>query len=152
MKSYTFNRPIALLFALPLLLLIAMFAYGLTVEFRVSLLLMLLLSATVVVLLFYLGMLRRMEIGNGKAVWKTPSKRYEMNLSEVRFFGVVKFRSFRFMYLSRCEEHPFEDAAKPFAVDENTFFVQYRQEAWQQVCADLALLHPTLKPTSITRQ
>ncbi len=152
MKSYTFNRPIALLFALPLLLLILMFGYGLSVEFRLSLLLMLLLSATVVCLLFYLGMLRRLEIDKEKAVWKTPSKRYEMNLSEVKFFGVVKFRSFRFMYFSRADEHPFEDATKPFTVDENTFFVQFRPEGWQQICADLAILHPTLKPDSITRQ
>jgi hypothetical protein len=152
MQRFTFNRPITLLFSVPLLLLIFMFGYGLSVEFRLSLVFMLLLSATVVGLLFYLGMLRRMEIGADKAIWTTPNKRFEMAMADVKHFGIVKFRSFRFIYLSRSVENPFGNPNNPVVTDENTFMVQFRPAAWNAIEAAIVAIHPNLKPSSLTRQ
>ncbi len=152
MQRFTFNRPITLLFSVPLLVLMFMFGYGLSVEFRLSLVFMLLLSATVVGLLFYLGMLRRMEIGEGKATWTTPSKHFEMAMADVKHFGIVKFRSFRFIYLSKSAENPFANPDNPVVTDENTFMVQFRPAAWSAIQAAIGAIHPDLKPSSLNRQ
>lgn len=152
MQRFTFNRPITLLFSMPLLILMAMFTYGLTVEFRVSLVIMLLLSATVVGILFYLSMLRSLTIGEGKAIWATPSKRYEMALADVKHFGVVKFRSFRFIYFSKREEDPFENPGNPVVSDEDTFLVQFRPAAWTVIETAIHSLQPKIKSRSYSRQ
>jgi hypothetical protein len=64
----------------------------------------------------------------------------------------VKFRSFRFIYLSSAESQPFEDPAQPVVADAHTFLVQYRPKAWALVSNSIAALHPDLKPNSFTRQ
>lgn len=150
-RTFTFNRPVTMLFYGPLLILIAMFVYGLTVEFRLSLVVMLVFSLSLVGILVYLGILRRMRVEVEKAVWITPTKRYEMALGQVRSFGVVKFRSFRFIYISKHLADPFEDPSKPVVTDEDTFVLQYRPNAWEAISARINHLQPDLKPSSSAR-
>lgn len=152
MQRFTFNRPITLLFSVPMLFVMVMCAYGLTFEFRVGLVLMLLASGTVVGVLFYVGFLRKMEIGEGRAIWSTPKKRYEMALAEVRHFGIVKYRSFKFIYISQAEELPFQLPEQHVVADAKTFVIQYRPKAWELVRASVHAIHPDLQPGSLTRQ
>lgn len=152
MQTFTFNRPITLIFSVSLVLIMLMCVYGLTVEFRLSLVVMLLVTGGVVSMLLYLGFLRRLKIGKDHATWITPKRRFEMALSDVRYFGVVKFRSFRFIYFSKAETQPFEDPQSPVVPDEDTFLIQYRHKAWSAVSQSIGRIHPTLKPQSITRQ
>jgi hypothetical protein len=151
MQRFTFNRPITLLFSLSLLLIMVMCGYGLSIEFRLSLVFMLLATGTVVATLFYVGFLRKMEIGEGRAAWFTPKKRYEMDLADVKYFGTVKFRSFRFIYISSADEKPFQLADQHVVSDASTFVIQYRPRAWEAVQAAIAGIHPDLKPDFLTR-
>lgn len=152
MRTYTFNRPITLLFCLPLAVLVTMFVWGLTVEFRVSLLIMLFVTFGLLSMLVYYSVLRRLRLGAGKATWITPLDRREIPLSELRHFGIVKFRKFRFAYLSRAEQVPFTDPASPLTSDQDTFIIQYRPKAWKFIESLMKTLHPDLKPESFSRQ
>ncbi|MBL0018094.1 MAG: hypothetical protein IPP17_17070 [Bacteroidetes bacterium] len=152
MRSFTFNRPIILLFLLPMMVLVTMFCWGLTVEFRLSLLIMLLVTASLTGLLFYYSLLRRLKLGEGKAVWTTPMLRREIQLQEIRHYGVVKFRRFKFAYLSRATEVPFQNPEAPVVSDEDTFIIQYRPGAWQYMQGLIKALHPSLEPESFVRQ
>jgi hypothetical protein len=151
MRTFTFNRPITMLFALPLLVLVSMFAYGLTEEFHLSVLLMLIVTTALVVLLVYYSLLRKLSVGEVKAIWRTPANRWEIPMVDLRHYGIVKFRRFRFAYLSRAEQAPFEDPAAPIVSDENTFVIQYRAGAWKYLEGLVKKLHPHLQPQSITR-
>jgi hypothetical protein len=151
MRTFSFNRPLTLLFALPMLLLVTMFVWGLTVEFRVGLLVMLLVTGSMVLLLFYMTLLRRLRIGSEKAVWSTPMKRYEMRIAELRHFGIVKFRRFRFIYLSRAENVPFQEEGQPVVSDPDTFLIQYRPGAWTFLQGLVKGAHPHLQPESFSR-
>ncbi|MFN8393621.1 MAG: hypothetical protein U0176_03005 [Bacteroidia bacterium] len=152
MRSFTFNHPAYLLFTLPLMVLVTMFVWGLTVEFRVSLLFMLLATLSLVGLLVYFSLFRRMRIGSKSVEWVTPFKRHQMSLDELKHFGVVKFRRFRFAYVSKAEEDPFADPQAPVVSDENTFVVQYRKSVWEALQSLMRNHHPAVQPQSITRQ
>jgi hypothetical protein len=152
MQRFTFNRPITLLFAAPLVLLIGMFGYGLNVEFRISLVLMLLLTTLVLGLLVYFAILRKLKIDANKAIWSTPAQRFEMDLAQVKHLGIVKFRSFRFIYFSKGEVDPFEDGETPIVTNEETFVVQFRPRAWETIRKFILAQHPDLKTNTLTRQ
>lgn len=152
MRTFTFNRPITLIFFLPLLVLVTMFVWGLTVEFRLSLLIMLIVTGSLTAMLIYYSLLRRLRLGEGKAVWITPMQRLEIPFSELRHYGIVKFRRFRFAYLSRAEAVPFQDPAAPVVSDADTFIIQYRKGAWDFIETMVKAQHPELKPESFSRQ
>lgn len=152
MRTFSFNRPVTLLFSLPLVVLMAMFVSGLTVEFRVMELVMLMVTAGLVGLLVYLGLFRRLRVGEGKAMWITPRRHYEFPLSELKHYGIIKFRMFRFAYLSRAEQAPFRDPGSAMVSDADTFLIQYRPGAWNYLQKVIHPLHPHLKPESFSRQ
>lgn len=152
MRSFTFNHPAYLLLLLPLLVLVTMFVWGLTVEFRLSLLFMLLATMTLVGLLVYFSLMRRMRIGKLAIEWVTPFQKRQIALDELRHYGVVKFRRFRFAYVSKALEAPFTDPAAPVVSDENTFVVQYRKSVWAALESLMRNHHPAVQPQSLTRQ
>jgi hypothetical protein len=152
MRSFTFNRPVILLLLLPMLVLVTMFGWGLTVEFRISLLVMLIFTSALTGLLFYFSLLRRLKLGEGKAIWTTPMLQREIPLSEVRHYGVVQFRRFKFAYLSRAAEVPFQNPEAPVVSDLDTFIIQYRPGAWKFMQGLIKTLHPSLEPESFIRQ
>lgn len=159
MQRFTFNRPITLLFATPLLILSGMFGYGLSVEFRISLVLMLLFTTLVLGLVIYFTVLRKLQIDADKAIWSTPAKRFEMELAQVKHLGIVKFRSFRFIYFSKSEIDHIEtvdaqdvEGKSSIVTSEETFVIQFRPKAWETIRKFILAKHPDLQPKSLTRQ
>ncbi len=151
-KWYTFNRPVFVLILLPLLFLMVMLIYGLSLEFNIMVILVILISLLFVSLIVYMSFLRRVRIDQEKAEWITPKVRWTFPLSEVRHFGVIKYRSFRFIFLSRSEELPYQGNGTKIVPSEDTFILQYRLGAWKFIRELLRERHPDLKPQNFTHQ
>lgn len=149
-RTFTFNRPWTVVFLLPLVLLMVMFFAGLLNEFSFFVLLMILVTSSVMLLVLYLSLLRRIKIGEGIVVWKTPFVSREYSLSEIKTFGIVKFRRFRFIYLSKLETPPFGKSETPAVTTEDTVVLQFRQSAWTHVLAAMEIAKPGLKPQSFS--
>jgi hypothetical protein len=135
-----------------LALLVTMIGWGLLVEFHISLLLMFLVTLGILLLLVYFSLLRRLKIGEGRVIWVTPMSRYEIPMHELRHFGIVEFRRFRFAYLSRAEEVPFRDPSAPVISDKDTFVIQFRPKAWNLIETLVKIHHPDLYPKSFSRR
>lgn len=150
-KLYTFNRPLAALWLLPLAFLSTMLLYGIFTELNVIAILMVLVSLFIFGLLLYFGFLRRLRIGEEKAEWITPKQRHQMDFEEVKHFGIIKYRSFRFIFFSRLEEQPFSEPGSPVAAGEDTFLIQYRPAAWQLLKSTIQRHHQHLKPLDLKR-
>jgi len=152
MRTFTFNRPIILLFLLPMLVLVTMFCWGLTVEFRLSLLVMLIVTAFLTGLLFYFSLLRRLKLDPQKAIWVTPMQRLEIPLEEIQHYGIIRFRRFKFAYLSRAAEAPFQNPEAPVVSDKDTFIIQFRPKAWSFMQGLIKKRHSSLEPETFVRQ
>jgi hypothetical protein len=150
--TYSFNRPVTAFFLVPLLFLVVLFTYVLIHQFNALALLMIVLSLLMIFSLVYFSFFRTLKIGGGKAVWRTPFKRYEFELSELKHYGIIKFRRFRFAYLSKATSSPFEDATVPVVASPETFLIQFRPSAWALIESVAQMHHPELKPGSIVRQ
>ena len=148
---YTFNRPVVALWLLPLVLLTVMLLYGIMQEFNVIVIVMSLVSFLFLVPILYLAFMRRLKVGEESAEWITPKVRHSIAYSEVRHFGIIKYRSFRFIFFSRSEEAPFADPSKPIVPGEDTFLIQYRPSAWQQIKALIQNHSKDLEPLNLKR-
>lgn len=151
-RTYTFNRPITLLFSLPLLLLLVMLFYGIFREFNFLVLFLLLVTLLFYLPVIYLGFFRRLRVESQQASWITPRSRHTIALDEVRHYGIIKYRAFRFIYLSRAESAPFKDPEARLVANPDTFLIQYRPGAWQVIEGLLRELHPQLSPDNFQRR
>ena len=152
MGSYTFNKPVTALFTLPLAALMALLVIGMTREFNLVVLLLLLFTILLLVPILYWSFLRRLRFGEDKAHWKTPSVAWDMSLEDVKHYGIIKYRMFRFIFMSKGEEVPFGDPAKPVISTEDTFLIQYRKRAWNEFFGKMQKLKPDLKPLELIRR
>lgn len=151
-RTYTFNRPVALLLALPLLALLTLLVAGLVNEFNFIALLMGLFTLGVLSLIVVLGFFRRVRIAPEGAHWLGVRQRWVLPRGEIRHFGVMKYRSFRFIYLSTAEETPFTDPEARVAADPQTVLFQYRKGAWDYVLAWVRTTHPQLPQKDLERR
>ena len=149
MRSYTFNRPITGLIMLPLLFLLVMLLVGLSRDFSVMVLVLTIISLGLLIPILYLGFFRRLRLGAEKAEWRSPGTNWQLPLEEVRYFGTVKYRMFRFIFLSRENEAPFKDPSKAPVSSEDTFVIQFRDKAWDDLRTHLGKIQPHLKPIEL---
>lgn len=149
--TYTFNRPVALLLAVPLLALLTMMVLSLVKEFNLVATLMAMVTVAVLVAIVLLGFGRRVRIAPEGAHWLGIRSRWTLPRRDIRHFGVLKYRSFRFIYLSTAEAPPFMDPASPVVADAETVLFQYRPGAWTQVQAWIRATHPTLAQEDLQR-
>jgi hypothetical protein len=150
-RTYRFNRPVSLLFLTPMLLLIVMLTVGLLREFSVLPFVLTLFSFGILAMVVYFSLLRSLTIGPEGLKWKAPRSEMNMNWEELKHFGIVKYRSFRFLYFSRNIEKPFEAAQARIVTSEETFVLQYREKAWKQVQEFLKEKRPDLEATFMER-
>lgn len=151
-RTYTFNRPVALLLALPLLALLFLLVVGLVKEFNFLALLMALFTLGTVLVIVVMGFSRRVRIAPEGAHWLGMRQRWTLPCGEIRHFGVLKYRSFRFIYLSTAQDTPFVDPASPVSADAQTIFFQYRKGAWDFVLAWVRATHPVLPQEDLVRR
>lgn len=149
--TYRFNRPVSLLFLLPMLFLLVMLVAGLVREFSILPFLLALFTLGVLGSVLYFGMLRRLEASEAGLIWRSPGTELRMELKNIRHFGIVKYRSFRFIYLSQQETAPFEKVDTRIVPTEDTFVIQYRERAWVHLQALVQAENSDLKPESIVR-
>lgn len=150
-KLYTFNRPVVALVLLPLVLLTVMLLYGIMQEFNFIVIVMSLVSFLFLVPILYLAFMRRLRVGEESAEWITPKVRHSMAYADVRHFGIIKYRSFRFIFFSKSEEQPFADPSKPIVPGEDTFMIQFRPSAWQQLKGLIQQHRQGLEPLDLKR-
>lgn len=150
-RTYRFNRPVSLLFLAPMVLLIVMLTSGLIREFSVLPFVLVLFSLGIVGMVVYFSLLRSLRIGPEGLKWKSPGSEMKMDWNELKHYGIVKYRSFRFLYFSRAEALPFEQAQARVVTSEDTFVLQYRVKAWNQVKALLKEKRPELEPIYMER-
>jgi len=151
-KVYTFNRPIVALVLVPLLFLTIMLLYGVVQEFNVIVIVLTLVSLLFLLPILFLAFLRRLRIEDSQVVWITPKTRKEIAWEEVQNYGIIKYRSFRFMFVCRLETPPFADPSKPVVSDDDTFIVQFRRGGWNRIKAKVQSQHPGLKPSNLVRK
>ncbi|MEM7036249.1 MAG: hypothetical protein AAF570_04655 [Bacteroidota bacterium] len=152
MGSYTFNKPVTALFVLPLIALMALLIYGISREFNVVVLLLFMFTLLLLLPILYLSFLRRLRFSEASAHWKTPSVAWDMDLGDVQHYGIIKYRMFRFIFMSKVADIPFEDPSKPVVSTEDTFLVQYRKSAWNEFYGKMQKLKPDLKPLELIRR
>lgn len=151
-KQYTFNRPVFVLLLIPLLFLMVMLIYGLTRELNIMVIVVILITLLFISPIVFMSFLRRVRIDEEKAEWITPKVRRTIPFAEIRHFGVVKYRSFRFIFLSRSDELPFQEKGNKIVPTEDTFLLQYRKGAWKLIRELIRKRHPDLKPHNFTHQ
>lgn len=151
-RTYTFNRPLAALFLVPLLLLCTMLFLGLLRQFSFMVALTLVITLAFSGWIVWHSLLRRLRIAPEKATWLAPGTKREMALADVRHFGLVKYRSFRFIYFSDSENDPFSDPEAPIVPGPHTFVFQFRPAAWQLVQEWIRSAHPDLQPSQRQRK
>ncbi len=153
-KLYTFNRPVFALVLLPMALFLVMLVSGLFQEVEAFAMVMVVL--VVLITLLFMGLiismsfLRRVKIDPQKAEWITLKTKRELPFSEIKHFGVIKYRSFRFIFLSRSDELPFKKHGSKVVPDEDNFLLQYRKGAWKTIREFIRSQHPDLKPENFT--
>ncbi len=123
-----------------------MLIYGLTQEVKIAVVIVIAITLLFTSLIVFMSFLRRIRIDEEKVEWITPRVRREIQISEVRHFGIIKYRSFRFIFLSRSEERPYQDKGAKVIPSEDTFVLQYRRGAWTNIREVLRKRHPDLKP------
>jgi hypothetical protein len=151
-RTYTFNRPVALLLALPLLALLGLLVVGLANEFNFLALVMGLFTLATLLVIVVMGFSRRVRITPEGVHWLALRQRWTLPRGEIRHFGVLKYRSFRFIYLSTAVETPFVDPESPVSADAQTVFFQYRKGAWDYVLAWVRATHPRLQQEDLVRR
>lgn len=146
-KTYTFSKPIFSLFLLPVLAVLAFLVMGLIREFNLFVLVMILITVLILYGFAGLSFLRKIHLNPEGLKWSSPRRSMEMEWSEVKHIGVIKFRSFRFIYLSSSEENPWKDPNRPVVSDDDTFLFQFRKEGWNKIREQL----PHLAPADVKR-
>lgn len=150
-KTFTFNRLGVLFFLLPLAVILVFLVLGFIREQNIFVLVMIIVTLVMLVPFVWLSFLRRLTLTKEKAIWKTPKTHYEINLAEVNHYGIIKFRSFRFIYLSKSEEPPFEKDDSHIVTDENTFVIQFRKSAYYFLEDRIHEVKPDLQPRAYRR-
>jgi hypothetical protein len=151
-RTYTFNRPVALLLALPLLLLLGLLLIGLSKELNIIAIIMALLTIGMITVITLMGFARRVRISPEGAHWLGIRQRWTLPRGEIRHFGILKYRSFRFIYLSTAEKAPFTDPEAGVSADSQTVFFQYRKGAWDYVLLWVRSVHPQLPQADVQRR
>lgn len=132
-KTFSFNHPWALLLILPLLVLLVMLVTGLKVEFNGMAMFALLFTLILLLPILYLGFFRWVRFHASKVEWITPRKRWAFDKKDVRHFGIVKYRAFKFIYLSTAQDAPFAGEDARVTPGPETIVLQYRKNAWRHV-------------------
>lgn len=132
-KTYTFNHPLAALLMIPLVVLGVMLVGGLAREFNLMALVVLVFNVFLMLALIGYGFARRLRFQGQTAYWKTLRRTLSMDNSEVRHYGIVKYRAFRFIYLSKSESLPFDPDSPNISPTEDTFVFQFRKSGWATV-------------------
>lgn len=145
-RTFTFNKPIVFLYMAPMLALVVFLTIGLVREFNFFVLFMILVSLGLLTVVFWLSFLRRMVVSGDQVEWITPQKHFTLKLSEVNHYGIVKFRNFRFIYVSKMVEPPFESPESRVISNENTFIIQFRRKAYYYLESQLHRVNPSLEP------
>lgn len=132
-KTYTFNHPFAAALMIPLVVLGVMLVGGLMREFNVMALVVLIFNIFLMATVVGFGFMRRIRFKGDLVEWKTLRLSREMKNSEVKHYGIVKYRAFRFIYLSRTQESPFNPDSPNVSPTPDTFVFQYRKSGWKTV-------------------
>jgi hypothetical protein len=148
-RTFTFNRPIAALLLLPLLLLFGFSILSLVMEFGWGRLVATLLTGLFFTGLAWLSMMRRLTLGPEGAVWRTPGNRVELKYAEVKGWGKVRYRNFHFLYLTRLEGNPF--AEQPVGTTADTLVIQLRPSAWEMLSERMKATQPDLAPKELAK-
>lgn len=151
-KQYTFNRPVFALLLLPLVFMMSMLIYGLVQEINLLVIVMVIVTLLFIGPIIFMSFLRKVRIDDEKAEWITPKVRRTIPFAEVKHFGVIKYRSFRFIFLSKADELPYQEAGTKIVPTEDTFLLQYRGGAWKMIRELLRQRHPDLKPHNLTHK
>ena len=151
-KVYTFNRPWVALVLLPLVLLTALLLYGVFQELNVMVIVMSVVSLLFLLPVVYVSFLRRMRLSEEQVEWKTPRAHHSIFWTEIKSYGVVRYRSFRFMYVSRLPEVPFKAPNQPVVSTEDTFVIQFRRPGWTFLKKLVQRQHPDLEPENFSRK
>lgn len=152
MKTFTFNRPLTALFLLPVVFLLTLEIQGLIKDFSIGVLILTLFTLLFLAPFIWMSFFRRLKIGPEKAEWITPRKHFKMPLEEVNHFGIIKFRSFRFIFFSTRDEQPFQRQDDHVISSEDTFVIQYRGKAWKLVREYIKAKRPELEQSTLTRR
>lgn len=150
-RAFTFNRPTVALYVLPMLALLIFLILGLLREFNFFVLVMILVSIAILVPVFWLSFLRKLVVSDEKVEWHTPKKHFVIPMNEVTHYGIVKFRSFRFIYVSKLAEPPFASEESRVVSDENTFVIQFRRSAYYFLEGKIHKVLPNLEPTAFRK-
>lgn len=151
-KQYTFNRPVFALLLLPLVLMMSMLIYGLVQEINLLVIVMVIVTLLFIGPIIFMSFLRKVRIDDEKAEWITPKVRRTIPFTEVKHFGVIKYRSFRFIFLSKADELPYQEIGTKVVPTEDTFLLQYRGGAWKMIRELLRKRQPDLKPHNLTHK
>jgi hypothetical protein len=151
-RTFTFNRPVVVLYVLPMLALLVFLVLGLLREFNFFVFVMALVSVAILVPVFWLSFLRKMVVSDTSVEWITPKKHYTIPIHEISHYGIVKFRSFRFIYVSKSAEPPFTSEESRVVSDENTFVIQFRRSAYYFLEGKIHQVLPNLEPTAYRKE
>lgn len=132
-RTYTFNGPLAGLLYLLIGSFTAVLILSWLAEHTISGMILILVN----LFLLFAGLLtsyyRRLSLSETEAVFWSLRGRRTIAMSEVKHFGIVKYRSFRFMFLSRAAEKPFTDPDQPVVSSDDTFVIQFRSRPWEHL-------------------
>jgi hypothetical protein len=135
-RTFTFNGPLAaILYAV-----ILAFTVFLIIAFRhepnVFLLFLIGVNSLIAIAGILTSYFRRLRISAKQAVFRGLRVKYQINLNEVKHYGIVRYRSFKFIYLSTHELRPFTQPEEAVVSSEGTLVIQFRQKpwAWIQSC------------------
>ena len=132
-RTYTFNHPWALLLTLPLLLLATLLVGGLALEFNLLGVVVLLFTVAMLVPIVVMGFLRRVKFDAQAVHWISLKGRRQLARTEIKHFGVVKYRAFKFIYLSVAAEDPFKEVDARVEPSAETVLFQFRRGGWEYV-------------------
>lgn len=151
-RTFTFNKPLAALLALPLLILLVFTAISFWYDRSAWKVIAFALSLFFFIGAVWLTLLRRLTIAEGSATWKTPRVRYSIPFAEVKCWGKVRFRSYDFIFLSRSESNPFEGAEGYVVTTQDTFVIQMRPAAWDLLKEQMGKYKPGLEALAVEKR
>ena len=132
-RSYTFNHPLAALLMVPLILIEVLLAIGLGNEFNFVAALMLVITAMLILVIAGYGFFRTIRISHHDVQLSGLSKKITLSKQEIKRFGVVKYRAFRFIYVSKSDSGPFNPEQPNISPTPETIVFQYRKGAWDNL-------------------
>ena len=127
------------------------FSFFLTISFweEPNFFVFILLAVTLFLMLFpgiYASYIRRLVITEAYAELARIGKRERILLRDIRQFGIVKYRSFNFIYVSKLGHFPFPDPEAPVISSADTFVIQYRKGPWKYISSWIHTKHPEMQP------